>query len=63
MTEINSLKRKKDYLKLEYLYLEWFNKINDNEDICAVMLDKVNNEDSLKLYKLYNLIKLSYNNV
>lgn len=62
-TEVNSLIRKKDYLKLEYLYMEWFNKKCDGEDISLKMLESIDKEDNVKLNKLYNLIKLSYNNV
>lgn len=62
-TEINSLKRKNDNLKLKYLYMEWFNHEPKSNDISLEMLESVDNENSETLYRLYDLIKLSYNNV
>lgn len=62
-TEINSLKRKNDNLKLKYLYMEWFNHEPESNDISLEMLESVDNESSETLYRLYDLIKLSYNNV
>ncbi|CDF20270.1 uncharacterized protein BN733_00438 [Clostridium sp. CAG:609] len=62
-TEINSLKRKNDNLKLKYLYMEWFNHESKSNDISLEMLESVDNESSETLYRLYDLIKLSYNNV
>lgn len=62
-TEINSLKRKNDNLKLKYLYMEWFNKEPLSTDVSLEMLESIDNETSETLYKLYDLIKLSYNNV
>lgn len=62
-TEINSLKRKNDNLKLKYLYMEWFNHEPQSNDISLEMLESVDNESSETLYRLYDLIKLSYNNV
>ena len=62
-TEMNSLKRKNDNLQLKYLYMEWLNHEPKSNDISLEMLESVDNESSETLYRLYDLIKLSYNNV
>lgn len=62
--EINNIYSQKNFSKLKYLYLEWFNKISDNNDIMYKnMLEKINNKLTEKEYYIYELIKLSYNNV
>lgn len=43
--------------------MEWFNHEPKSNDISLEMLESVDNESSETLYKLYDLIKLSYNNV
>lgn len=62
--EIESMYRKKEYSKLKYIYLEWFNELIDNIDkMYELMLGKINNALTDKEYEIYELIKLSYNNV
>lgn len=47
--------------KLNYFYFEYFNKINNNKDVCyKELLDSLNNNFNQNHIKLYNIIKLSY---
>ena len=63
-TEINSLHKKKDFVKLKYLYMEWFNKVPyDNEQIYDYMINKLNDKVGIEEKRIYDLIKLSYNKV
>lgn len=63
-TEVKSLYKKQDYIKLKYLFMEWFNKIPvDNEVMYQSMIEKLNNKIGDKEKKIYDLIKLSYNKV
>lgn len=63
-TEINSLHKKKDFVKLKYLYMEWFNKVPyDNEKIYDYMINKLNDKVGIEEKRIYDLIKLSYNKV
>ena len=60
--EINSMYSKKEYSKLKYIYLEWFNKIDDNySKMYQTMLNKLNNSLTEKEYHIYELIKITYN--
>ena len=62
--EINNIYNNKNYSKLKYLYLEWFEEILNNVDeMYNNMLNKINNKLTDKEYHIYELIKLSYNNV
>lgn len=62
--EINNLYESKNDNKLIYLYLEWFNEFNNNiDEIYKNMLDKLNSGITNKELKIYELVKLSYNNV
>lgn len=62
--EIKKIYNKKNYSKLKYLYLEWFDKILDNnEEMYQNMLNKINDKLTFKEYHIYELIKMSYNNV
>lgn len=62
--EINTMYKQKNYSKLKYIYLEWFDEILDSIDIMYKnMLDKIKNKLSDKEYHIYELIKMSYNNV
>lgn len=62
--EIDSMYKNKEYSKLKYIYLEWFNELSDNiENMYNNMLDKIKDDLSSKEYDIYELIKLSYNNV
>lgn len=62
--EVNKMYNNKEYSKLKYIYLEWFNEILDSiEKMYNNMLDKINENLTEKEYKIYELIKLSYNNV
>ena len=63
-TEVKSLYKKQDFVKLKYLFMEWFNKILvDNEVMYQSMIEKLNNKIGDKEKKIYDLIKLSYNKV
>lgn len=62
--EINSLYKRKNYTKLNYLYNEWFKKDNKNpKEMKEEMHKKLKNGITEKEINIYNLIKLSYNNV
>lgn len=63
-TEIEKLYNDNNIDKLKFLYLEWFYKKEDNKDIIYKnMKNKLNKEINEEELKIYNLIKLSYNNV
>jgi len=62
--EINKMFKNKEYSKLKYIYLEWFNELlEDIDKMYENMLIKINNHLLEKEYIIYELIKLSYNNV
>ncbi len=62
--EIDTCLNKKEYNKLKFLYLEWFDRICDNiEDIVKDMNNRLNENITDKEYEIYKLIKISYNNV
>ncbi len=62
--EINNLYKEKNLSKLKYLYLEWFEKDEDNIDIIyKEMLNDLKNSFKEKHQVIYNLIKLSYDKV
>lgn len=62
--EINDMYKNKNYSKLKYIYLEWFNELIDNIDLMYKnMLNKLNKELTDKEYYIYELLKISYNNV
>lgn len=62
--EIKSMYFKKEFSKLKYIYLEWFNELLDNIDkMYDNMLNKIKEKLTEKEYHIYELIKLSYNNV
>lgn len=62
--EIDTMYEKKNYSKLKYIYLEWFDEILDNIEIMYNnMIDKINGKLTDKEYHIYELIKISYNNV
>ena len=61
--EIDTLYQEKNLSKLKYLYCEWFNK--NNEDIECIYKDMTNSlqkEYDNNLKRVYDFIKLSYNN-
>ncbi len=61
-TEIESLNNKKEYYKLEYLFVEWFNTFPQNkESMIEIMKEKLNHTIGEKEINILNLIKLSYN--
>ena len=63
-TELETLEKNKEYTKLKYLYMEWFNKEpSDNENMYKVMNEKLSDEIGIKEKRIYDLIKLSYNKV
>lgn len=62
--EIESMYKKKEYSKLKYIYLEWFDELLDSiEKMYHNMLKKIDSSLTEKEYSIYELIKLSYNNV
>ena len=61
-SEIESLNNKKEYYKLEYLFVEWFNTFPQNkESMIEIMKEKLNHTIGEKEINILNLIKLSYN--
>ncbi len=62
--EIENIKKTKNYSKLKYLYLEWFNKLDNNYDeMLNVMFAKIDGKLTSQEYKIYKIIEMSYNNV
>lgn len=62
--EIKNLYENKNINKLKYLYIEWFDEENDNiQSIYKKMCYDLQNTFSEKQQNIYNLIKLSYNQV
>ena len=62
--EINNMYNSKNVSKLKYIYLEWFNEILNNiDEMYNNMLHKINEELTDREYHIYEIIKLSYNNV
>ncbi len=62
--ELDNLYQNHNDSKLKYIYLEWFNKLDSNIDkIYEEMINKLNDDLTRVEYKIYELIKLSYNNV
>lgn len=64
LVEINKLYHDKNINKLKYLYLEWFKETSDNIDkIYQDMQNSLEKEINETTVHIYDLIKLSYNNV
>lgn len=62
--EVEKMYQNKENSKLKYIYLEWFNKLENNINLMYQnMLNKLNDKLTEKEYSIYELIKLSYNNV
>jgi len=62
--EVNKMYDNKEFSKLKYIYLEWFNEILDDiNKMYNNMLNKISDNLTEKEYKIYEIIKLSYNNV
>lgn len=62
--EINNLYNNKDYMKLEYLFMEWFNKsVSDLNEMYNIMMDALDKKLGCKEKNIFDLIKLSYNKV
>ncbi len=62
--EITTLYNNKEWEKIVFLYNEWFLKNNNNvAAMVQEMQNKLKGKIAEKEYKIYNLIKLSYNNV
>ena len=62
--EIKDLFEKQNISKLKYLYFEWFDEICENlQDIYSRMIKDLYDNYSEKQQNIYNLIKLSYNQV
>lgn len=61
--EIDTLYEEKNCSKLKYLYYEWLNKNSDNmDDIYKEMTLTLQKEYDDNLKRVYDFIKLSYNN-
>lgn len=59
--EINRMYKNKNYSKLKYIYLEWFNILSDDYDLMYNnMQEKLKNKLSKKEYEIYDLIKISF---
>ena len=62
--EIEKLYKEKSISKLEFLYLEWFNKyVNDLKTIRDDMLSELSRGIDKKTEKIYELVKKSYTKV
>ena len=62
--EINMLYKKKEWEKIVFLYNEWFWKSKNNvAEMLQDMQDRLKGEITDRELKVYDLIKLSYNNV
>ena len=62
--EINYLIKSRDYMKLKYLYYEWYKKkSNDIKKIISDLRKIINDDYSLKHDKLFDIIKLSNGSV
>ena len=60
LSEIKNAYKTKDNAKLEYLYLEYFNKnLDDIEEIYKELIESLDEEISIKHKKLYDLIRLA----
>lgn len=62
--EINTLYKNKEWEKIVFLYNEWFLKSNPNVgEMVQEMQNRLKGEITDREFRIYNLIKLSYNNV
>ena len=62
--EILNMYQNKEYSKLKYIYLEWFDKLIDTPEVMyGEMLKKLKGNLGSREYAIYELIKISYNNV
>ena len=62
--EINTLYKNKEWEKIVFLYNEWFLKSNLNVgEMVQEMQNRLKGEITDREFRIYNLIKLSYNNV
>lgn len=62
--EINTLYKNKEWEKIVFLYNEWFLKSNPNVGkMVQEMQNRLKGEITDREFRIYNLIKLSYNNV
>lgn len=64
LSEINKMYKENNASKLKYIYLAWFDELNDDlEFIYTKMLNKLEEALTKREYKIYELLKISYNNV
>ena len=62
--EINTLYKNKEWEKIVFLYNEWFLKSDPNVgEMVQEMQNRLKGEITDREFRIYNLIKLSYNNV
>ncbi len=60
--EIDNIYNNNELSKMKYLYLEWFNKLDNNiNKMYNDMLNRLNNKLTSREYKIYELIKITYN--
>ena len=59
--EIENMYKNNNKSKLKYIYLEWFNELNDDYNMMYnTMIDKLNSKLTKKEYDIYNLLKLTF---
>lgn len=64
INEINRIEEEKNYQKLQYLYMEWFNEIsNDWDKMIKRIREKLNESITDLEIKIYEIIKLSYKKI
>ena len=64
LEEINKLLDNKNYMKLQYLYLEWFGKTEkDWHKMANQMKEQLDKDIGLKEETISEIIKMSYHNV
>ena len=62
--EVNKCQEDKNYNKLKFIFLEWFNYLEDDpNNIIKLIKEKLKLPITNKELEIYKIIKLSYNNV
>ena len=60
----NKCQEDKNYNKLKFIFLEWFNYLEDDpNNIIKLIKEKLKLPITNKELEIYKIIKLSYNNV
>lgn len=64
LLEVNKTYQEKNYSKLKFIFLSWFNYLEEDIDkIIEIICKELECDIGEREYKIYDLIKLSYNNV